>query len=444
MAVIVPILTKFDASGIKKAQGAFGKLSKIAKFGGAAIAGMGIALAHFGVEAVKAASDGQKIDRKLAQVNKSMALFGKNTSAVTQRLSDYADKTQFAVGVDADIIKSTQTKLLTFAEIAKTADKAGGAFDRATMAAVDLAAAGFGSATGNAVQLGKALNDPIKGISALTKSGVSFTEQEKAKIKTLVKSNKMLDAQDMILKAIEKQVGGTAEASVTPFEKLSLIFGEIKDKVGQKLLPYIEKFSDYMTSFFDKLNDPKSAEAKAFDGLMSGIKETMDTFGNFLGMFDTTGKGNPVVGFMNVMETGLLNISNLMDTITVSYLTAKDMAGSLSKGERNILEAASTRVGITLGGGGFKEISKAMADRRFAQSAAKNMYNIPKVSNNPSAFGAPLYTRDKSTGRVVKQEIKINVKVGAGVSGDAVGREIVRRIKEYEKSNGSGWRRGSL
>jgi hypothetical protein len=83
-----------------------------------------------------------------------------------------------------------QAKLLTFGELAKSADQAGGAFDRATKAAIDMGAAGFGTAEMNAVQLGKALNDPIKGVAALAKSGVTFTEQEKEKIKTLVESNK--------------------------------------------------------------------------------------------------------------------------------------------------------------------------------------------------------------------------------------------------------------
>jgi hypothetical protein len=109
---------------------------------------------------------------------------------------------------------------MTFAELGKTAGTLGGAFDRATNAALDLAAAGFGSAESNAVQLGKALQDPIKGVTALAKSGVTFTAQEKEKIKTLVESNKMLEAQEIVLAAIEKQVGGTALATANDTDKM--------------------------------------------------------------------------------------------------------------------------------------------------------------------------------------------------------------------------------
>jgi hypothetical protein len=111
------------------------------------------------------------------------------------------------------------------------------------VAAIDMAAAGFGSAEGNAVALGKALEDPIKGITALGKSGVTFTEQEKEKIKTLVESNKMLEAQEIVLSAIEKQVGGTAEASASSFDKMKFALGGISDTFGELVLPYIDRFA---------------------------------------------------------------------------------------------------------------------------------------------------------------------------------------------------------
>jgi hypothetical protein len=106
-----------------------------------------------------------------------------------------------------------------------------------------MAAAGFGSAESNAVALGKALEDPIKGITALAKSGVTFTEQEKEKIKTLVESNRLLEAQDMVLNAIEKQVGGTSEASASSFDKMKFALAGISDTFGELVLPYIDKFA---------------------------------------------------------------------------------------------------------------------------------------------------------------------------------------------------------
>jgi hypothetical protein len=121
------------------------------------------------------------------------------------------------------------------------------------MAAIDMASAGFGSAETNAVQLGKALNDPIKGINSLTRSGITFTAQEKAKIAELVKSNQMLKAQDIILKAIETQVGGTAEASATSSGKIKASWAQIKDAFAEPLSVGIDSMPEALESVFPKI-----------------------------------------------------------------------------------------------------------------------------------------------------------------------------------------------
>jgi hypothetical protein len=140
---------------------------------------------------------------------------------------------------------------LTFKELAESADEAGGAFDRATKAAIDMGAAGFGTAEMNAVQLGKALNDPIKGVTALAKSGVTFTEQEKEKIKVLVESGKLLEAQEIVLKAIEVQVGGTAEATANDSEKMKIAFSQLSESIGIILLPVFKELTAIMMKVAD-------------------------------------------------------------------------------------------------------------------------------------------------------------------------------------------------
>jgi ribosomal protein L12E/L44/L45/RPP1/RPP2 len=221
--------TKKVSAGISRALGGFG-----VALGATAIIGQLKGMAE-GVEKAQIAS------KKLANVLDSMG-YQKSTA----RVDAYAESLERSLSIDADVIKSTQTKLATFNELAKTSDEAGGAFDRATVAALDLAAAGFGTAESNAVQLGKALNDPVKGLSSLTRSGVTFTKQEKQKIRVLVETNKTLEAQDLILAAIEKQVGGTAKESVSSFERMRLATERIRDSIGEKVLPIVEKLADYV------------------------------------------------------------------------------------------------------------------------------------------------------------------------------------------------------
>jgi hypothetical protein len=227
-----------------------GGLAKFAKIGAAAFAAAGAAAVVLGSKLIKAGEQAATSNARIEQIAKSMNIFGGETQAVTDRLVKLAEQTALNVGLDQNIIKSTQAKLLTFGALAKTADVAGGAFDRATKAAIDLAAAGFGEASSNAVQLGKALQDPIKGITALAKSGVTFTDAEKERIKTLVESNQIGEAQALVLEAIEKQVGGTAEATANATDKIKVAFSQVQERLGQALLPIFERFATFVIEKF--------------------------------------------------------------------------------------------------------------------------------------------------------------------------------------------------
>jgi hypothetical protein len=270
MAISTTFTLKFVGAaverGLSRVQSAFKSLggvamrigkSLISPFAGIAAAAGGLlaagALIRTAVELNAIGEAGRAGDRALANVTKQMGLFGGEADDVTKRLIDYADVVSRSNGVDGQSIGIAQTKLMTFKELAKSADVAGGAFDRATMAAIDMASAGFGSAETNAVQLGKALNDPIKGINSLTRSGITFTAQEKAKIASLVESNQMLKAQDIILKAIETQVGGTAEASATSSGKIKASWQQIKDAFAEPMSMGVDSMPGALESVFPKI-----------------------------------------------------------------------------------------------------------------------------------------------------------------------------------------------
>jgi len=226
------------------------KLADFGKKAAIALAAAGAAAIAFAAKAIQAGEGAATANARIAQINQSMGLFGASTDQVTQRLVSYAEATARATGIDTNSIKITQAKLLTFKQLAASAGEVGGEFDRATQAAINLASAGFGSAETNAVQLGKALQDPIKGITALARSGVTFTEVEKERIKTLVESNKISEAQILILEAIETQVGGTALATANASDKIRVGFDQVQERIGLALLPAFEKLTAFL---LDKL-----------------------------------------------------------------------------------------------------------------------------------------------------------------------------------------------
>ncbi len=229
----------------------------------------GAAVLNFAKASVQAAQDSVVSDARLDQVAKTMGLVDGAYAGGTQRLKDYASTLSKQIGVEDESIKAVQAKLLTFKGLATTMNETGGAMDRATAAAYDLASAGFGSAEGNATALGKALQDPIKGITALSRSGVTFTQVEKDKIKALAESNQMGKAQEMVLKAIETQTKGTAAATATASDKMKVSFGELQEKVGTAFLPVLAKLADTLIPIFDKLQGPLGEVAEALGGALT-------------------------------------------------------------------------------------------------------------------------------------------------------------------------------
>ncbi|WP_297724210.1 hypothetical protein [uncultured Mobiluncus sp.] len=229
-------------------QSKFSKISGVAKGLGVAMLGATAGAVALTKTLVTSGETAGTSNARIGQVAKSMGLFGNQTQQVTDRLVKLANVTARQTGVDQNQIKLTQAKLMSFKELAITAGKVGDHFDRATKAAVDMGAAGFGTAEQNAVQLGKALNDPIKGITALARSGVTFTQAEKDKIKTLVESNKMHEAQGLVLSAIEKQVGGVALATANGTDKMKVAWSQVKEKLGQQLVPLVDKLASFINA----------------------------------------------------------------------------------------------------------------------------------------------------------------------------------------------------
>jgi hypothetical protein len=277
MSININILSNFNGAGFDKLTRELGRLStpieKVAavsrSLAPAAIIGL-TALTGVAVGAVRAAEEAEVANNRLDSVAKSMGLFGDNTKNVTDRLKAFASETMKKIAVDDDLILSTQAQLLTFKELAATADVTGGAFDRATASAFDMAAVLGGTGEDNAIRLGKALQDPILGLTALRKAGVLFSDQQEASIKTFVAAGDTLSAQNMILDELETQFGGAAEATATDSAKMSVAFGEMAESIGKGLLPVLEMLTPIIVTFFDYIAQ-NSGVITVLAGIMAGL-----------------------------------------------------------------------------------------------------------------------------------------------------------------------------
>jgi hypothetical protein len=271
-------------SGVAKSVGAIG----IAATGAAAAVG-GIAY-----KLISIGEEGLQAENRIKSVVKTMGLFGTQSGDVASRLIEMADATELATGVDGDLIMAAQAKLATFKELAKTAGTTGGAFDRATQASVDMAAVFGGDASNYAVQLGKALEDPEKGLAALKRTGALTTSQIKAISEEFAATGNRAKAFDQVLKAIETQVGGAANATASGMSRIKVSIGQMLEEVGK---PMAEVFSQFaadvaamtpkivasLSSLAPKIREVGSTLAAALSEGLAGDTSRLVKIGELIG-----------------------------------------------------------------------------------------------------------------------------------------------------------------
>jgi hypothetical protein len=209
----------------------------------------------FGKSTVEAAGDAAHANKVLTATMKNA---GDTTGEAAGHAIDLAESWGRATGISPTVVKGAEAILATFHTVSDETGRQSGIFDRATKAAGDLAAAGFGTMDTNAKQLGKALADPTKGMAALTKSGVNFTEAQKDQIKNMQKSGDLLGAQKVVLGEVENQVKGTAESTAGSGAKMKVAYEEMKVSIGTALLGPIGKVKTQFAGLFDFISSNSS------------------------------------------------------------------------------------------------------------------------------------------------------------------------------------------
>lgn len=238
-----------DSSGFSKAlkqagaeSGKFG--SVMGKLGKAALvtagaAGLGglFAVAKTGFAEF---NEGAKV---AAQTNAVLKSTGAAAGVSAKQVSDLAASIMEKSGIDDEAIQSGENLLLTFTGIRNEAGKGNDVFNRATKIMADMSVAMGQDMKSSAIQLGKALNDPAKGMTALQRVGVTFTDSQKKTVAALVKTGDVAGAQKLILAELTKEFGGSAAAAGNTLpgqlDKAKQAFNNAAGAIVGNLLPGI-------------------------------------------------------------------------------------------------------------------------------------------------------------------------------------------------------------
>jgi hypothetical protein len=154
---------------------------------------------------------------------------GYSAAELRKFASDLQDVTNYGDEVTIDMM----AVLATFREVK------GDTFKEATRAIQDMSAVLGQDLQASAIQLGKALNEPIKGVTALRRVGVSFTETQLEQIKNFVETNDLASAQAVILDELKNEFGGAAEAMASTGTQMHNALGDLGEVIGGQLLPYV-------------------------------------------------------------------------------------------------------------------------------------------------------------------------------------------------------------
>ena len=217
-----------------------------------------------GAAAVKGA---QAQAQAMAQVNAALESMGPVAGRTADQLLKASDALELNSLFDGDeILKKVTANMLTFGNVA------GEQFDRAQQAAVDLATRMDGDLQSAALLVGKALNDPIKGLTAMGRAGIQFSADQKQAIQAMVATGDIAGAQRVILGELEKQFKGAAQAAAdtNPWRQAEVAIGQAGDTIGEALEPVLKKVAEEVEKAAKAFNN-LSPEAKTFAVIAAGI-----------------------------------------------------------------------------------------------------------------------------------------------------------------------------
>jgi len=339
------------------------------------------------------------LERAQLQTEAVIKSTGGKAKVSAEQVRDYAEALENVTTVDDKVIQDGENMLLTFTNIGSAV------FPAATKAATNMAVAMAGGNVeavdlkASAIQLGKALNDPVKGITALSKVGVTFTEAQKKQIvalttlskkdqehyKALRKTNKaeaerfkqtklnngMIAAQRIILAELNTEFGKAGEAAGKGPEAVMRRLQDAGEGVSQVLargvLPALEEFGIFLT---EKLSD-------------KGFLDAVDEFGRDL--------GKAVRGALDFIKG--VDFNGIKSALGTAAGFAKDLMGAFLNAPTWLQTAIITGWGLNkLTGGAVTDIFGTLASGLIKGVLGMNagVVNINAATvNGVPGVGAP-------------------------------------------------------
>lgn len=273
-------------------------------------------------------------DRVEAQLNAVLLSTGEAAGFTADELKKMAGGFQEVTKFGDEAIIGAQNVLLTFTNIKDDV------FPGALEAILNVSESMGTGLKESAIQLGKALNDPVLGISALNRVGITFTQDQKDTIKSLVEMGDTAGAQTIILKELETQFGGSAKAAADTLggamTQAGNIMGDVGELIGGILAPAviaISKFIRDMGAAFIETVGPA-------DEVIAVLKDRLAPIGRVIGFlfseiivpafklwFSIMSEGNRI--FVSMIQTLVSFALTIREQVATALAVIIDLAVSM-------------------------------------------------------------------------------------------------------------------
>lgn len=272
-------------------------------------------------KAIDAYGKQEAAERKVAQAIQSTgATAGFTASELNKLASELQSISTFG---DEIILNNATAQLLTFTNIA------GDNFKRVQQAALDVStvlSTGPEDAANRlkdvSIQLGKALNDPVANLGALSRAGIQFSDEQEKTIKGLAQTNRLAEAQSLILTELEKQYGGQAAAlaqtSSGALVQFNNLMGDLNEKVGGAISTALIPLTKEVSKFFTVLNE--------VDPRLTGIIGTTGMVTAGLVTLRVTGIGPAIFSF----NTFRASVQSARVQMALASMGSQTFAGSVT------------------------------------------------------------------------------------------------------------------
>ena len=288
---------------------------------GQGIAGMAMQLGSKAIGAVTdfiggAIKEAAEFDSVMAQTEAVIASTGGAAGLTAAEMANMAGAMSAASGQSLfsdDAILGAQNVLATFTNIK------GENFGSATQSILDMSQALGMDLDSAAMQVGKALNDPVAGLAALSRSGVQFTADQEAMIKAMVEAGNVAGAQEIMMAELNTQFGGSAAAAVDTYAGQQVVLQEkmanIQQTLGEALMPILMEFGTFMS---DTVVPIIASVVTSLSGWITSMQET----GTTSGVFDTIrGAIAGIPGVLDTLSTGLATVQTFLQPLTDAFMS---------------------------------------------------------------------------------------------------------------------------